>query len=433
MTKRIYLILSSVFLLASAAFGQANMDSVMRADTAFQRYLREQSTVGNQDNASDNQDSAMQADTAFQRYLSQQNASFAQYAAHEDSLYQQYYEEQEKAFQEYVQQITKVWGQNNIDTTTKKDWVSYDPDFTGKRSVDFENGNAKVEVVMDKAAVGNPDQVRTKLKAEVLKLIKDRGTDDPMETKQNTHANDTPILTGQLQTADGKTVTESNADQFVNQLIESSKIDKEDITGTDGNKRTAIILKIPLVSDHIRRRAETFRDVIIANAGKYKMDPTLLFAVTHTESYFNPKARSGVPAYGLMQLVPTSGARAAYQFIYSVDTLVTPEYLYTPGNNVELGAGYLDLLLTKDFKRVKDDRSRVYLAISAYNTGPGNVARAFTGKKNLNQAIPIINGMTSDEVYDRLRTNLPFQETRDYVQRVSTRMGMYNSMVNGDN
>jgi membrane-bound lytic murein transglycosylase C len=145
----------------------------------------------------------------------------------------------------------------------------------------------------------------------------------------------------------------------------------------------------------------------------------------HTESYFNPMAKSPV-AYGLMQLVPKSGARDAYFFVFQRDTLVTGDYLFVPNNNMELGSGYLTKLLTVDFRGVKDPKSKIYCAISAYNTGPGNVAKAFTGKRNVVQALPKMNAMTSDELFEHLKKNLPFEETRTYVGKVSERMGMYN-------
>ncbi|HAP36577.1 MAG TPA: transglycosylase, partial [Bacteroidetes bacterium] len=86
---------------------------------------------------------------------------------------------------------------------------------------------------------------------------------------------------------------------------------------------------------------------------------------------------------------------------------------------------YLTKLLTVEFRGVKDPKSKIYCAISAYNTGPGNVAKAFTGKRNVNQAIPLINAMTSEQVFEYLKKNLPFEETRSYVAKVSERMGLY--------
>ena len=113
--------------------------------------------------------------------------------------------------------------------------------------------------------------------------------------------------------------------------------------------------------------------------------------------------------------------------MYKVDSLLTPEYLYAPENNVELGTAYLNILLTKYFKNVNDKRSRLYCAVAAYNTGAGNVARAFTGKTKLKSAVEKINSMTSDEVFKHLKNQLPFKETQDYVVRVTERMELYNA------
>jgi membrane-bound lytic murein transglycosylase C len=126
-----------------------------------------------------------------------------------------------------------------------------------------------------------------------------------------------------------------------------------------------------------------------------------------------------------MQLVPSSGARSAYLFVYKEDKLLTPDYLYQPQNNVELGAGLLNLMMTKDFKDIKDEKSRVYCAIAGYNTGPGNVARSFVGKRDIPKAVQMINQMTSDQVFDNLRTKLPFEETRTYVGTVREKMKLY--------
>jgi membrane-bound lytic murein transglycosylase C len=150
-----------------------------------------------------------------------------------------------------------------------------------------------------------------------------------------------------------------------------------------------------------------------------------VFAIIHTESYFNPKARSPAPAYGLMQLVPTSGARDAYNFVYKKDMVVSPNYLYDPVNNIRLGCAYFRVLLSRYFNDIDHLDSRYFCAISAYNTGAGNVSKAIVGRPKLKPAIREVNKMTPEEVLKKLKRDLPYQETRDYIVRVLERMRYY--------
>jgi membrane-bound lytic murein transglycosylase C len=158
-----------------------------------------------------------------------------------------------------------------------------------------------------------------------------------------------------------------------------------------------------------------------------------------TESMFNPVARSGAPAFGLMQLVPTSGARDAYRYVYKEDRVVSDTYLYNPENNVRLGTAYLRRLNSEYLIGITSDESRLFATIAAYNTGAGNVFRAFVGSsystsqyRNYidyrNAAYLEINKRTPEQVYQHLRANLPHEETRRYVQKVTESMGRYSSI-----
>lgn len=152
-----------------------------------------------------------------------------------------------------------------------------------------------------------------------------------------------------------------------------------------------------------------------------RVDPALVLGVIFQESRFNPYAVSPAGACGLMQLVPSSGGLDAYRRARGESIPPTRDFLMDPSNNIELGTIYLNILLFEQWMRgVTNLAARDYCATAAYNTGPGNVARAFTGTtRKLDAARDRANGMTPDALFDFLRLNLPYQETRDYLQRVS--------------
>ena len=138
--------------------------------------------------------------------------------------------------------------------------------------------------------------------------------------------------------------------------------------------------------------------------------------MSRTESNFNPFAVSSAPAYGMMQLVPSSGGREAYRAAKGKDEMPTRDYLFVAENNIELGSAYLGVLFDKQLDLVQNLVSREYCVISAYNTGPSNVLKAFSTDRVA--AVNAINSMEPPGVYERLRKNLPYAETREYLARV---------------
>ena len=65
--------------------------------------------------------------------------------------------------------------------------------------------------------------------------------------------------------------------------------------------------------------------------------------------------------------------------------------------------------------------------IAAYNTGAGNVTKTFD--KNPKAALADINNLDSQALYERLRTSLPSQETRQYVVKVTGYRKQFASVV----
>jgi membrane-bound lytic murein transglycosylase C len=67
------------------------------------------------------------------------------------------------------------------------------------------------------------------------------------------------------------------------------------------------------------------------------------------------------------------------------------------------------------------------MIVCAYNTGAGNVAKAYNGTFNIKKAIPLINEKTAEQNYEFLLQNLPYEETRNYLKKVTDRKKMYES------
>ena len=150
---------------------------------------------------------------------------------------------------------------------------------------------------------------------------------------------------------------------------------------------------------------------------KYYIGESLILAIMETESNFNPKAKSHIPAIGLMQIVPRSAGKDILGW------KPTHNYLYDPENNIRVGTAYLNKVYYKYLKGINNPATKEYLTIAAYNTGVGNVLRSFS--RDRNRAFSRINSMSTQAVYRHMLRRLPYKETRDYLRKVTARKKKY--------
>jgi soluble lytic murein transglycosylase len=123
------------------------------------------------------------------------------------------------------------------------------------------------------------------------------------------------------------------------------------------------------------------------------LSETLIYAVMRQESLFQPRAISSANARGLMQLLPATATATAQRV---GRPRPSPADLLQPAVNVPLGAAYLR-------QRVDLFDGQVVLALAAYNAGAGAARRWLPD-------VPLD--------VDLWVENIPFNETRGYVQRV---------------
>jgi soluble lytic murein transglycosylase len=137
----------------------------------------------------------------------------------------------------------------------------------------------------------------------------------------------------------------------------------------------------------------SYWDIIVAEARAKRLDPHQVAGLIRQESVFNPRARSGAKAYGLMQLLVPTGAAMARK--NGISQEVNEQTLYEPRLNIQLGTQYMRDQFDK-FGRIE------YVAV-AYNAGPGRVPQ-------WRASLPL--------EMDEFAEAIPFKETRGYVQGV---------------
>ncbi len=310
--------------------------------------------------------------------------------------------------------VGETWGKKEVKLPERKKYVKYTQNYRSRAIVDFDKGEILVETLDDKDPRGS-------LKNAVVTTLltpQDPRAVDLFSDKEITLTSDKePYLLGLVHDQNGKPVrTPAEAEPFAAYLLEKNSGTR--VVEQDGTKNTATYVTMAMVRNLAHTQAEKYRPAVSRFAEQYQISPSLVFAIIRTESNFNPFAVSSAPAYGLMQLVPTSGGREAYRRAKGKDVTPSREYLFDPNNNVELGTAYLNVLTFNQLDDVANTVSREYCVISAYNTGPRNVFRAFS--QDQTAALNQINSLQPPAVYERLRQHLPYQETRQYLEKVTT-------------
>lgn len=378
-----------------------------------------------------------------QQYQAQRAAMEAQWRQREQAI--------AARWEQMKREVEKKW--DRAHRSNEKEWVDYSPSYEARSTVDFEQGVIAITVLVpisdtrsshtdpaavllamkeaqaEAAAAGTPTLVaasvedpasvmiaRAALPAAWTKIVRQFEQMFSREAKAGR-----PLLANQVVAKSGTPVAPQTAKSFVEtEVIPQAVVEDKPMQAQDGVTRAQVSVKVPLAQDHLQQRAQAYRDDVTTHAKRHGIDPRLLFAIIHTESYFNPLAQTPAPAYGLMLLVPRGPARDAYNYLYKSDIVLDDNYLQDPAQNVELGAAYLHLLRRQLVPNLEEGDKKNYLVACAYTWGMDK-----TRDQILKQAR--VQDLTPTQVFTLLTQKTP-EQTRVYLNRVKDRITMYDAM-----
>jgi soluble lytic murein transglycosylase len=144
-----------------------------------------------------------------------------------------------------------------------------------------------------------------------------------------------------------------------------------------------------------------FRRDLIRQSTASDLDPHMVAGLVRQESEFNPKVISRANAYGLTQVVPSTGRELARK---AGIRGFTTSMLFQPATNLQLGTRYLRSLLSQWDGKWEE-------TLASYNAGKSRVLNWITWGK-------------FQEPAEFVET-IPFNETKDYVQSVLRNAAAY--------
>jgi soluble lytic murein transglycosylase len=153
----------------------------------------------------------------------------------------------------------------------------------------------------------------------------------------------------------------------------------------------------------------SYKEEILMSAEKYELDPLIIAAIIRVESNYKLEAVSPKGAIGIMQIMPDTADWILRQENFG--NLKAKDVGKEAHAGITLGSWYV-----KELNRQFDENLVVSLA--AYNAGPGKV------RQWLDEGV--WNGK------EQTLRDIPYGETRHYVQRVMYYYKKYQKLYDSD-
>lgn len=189
---------------------------------------------------------------------------------------------------------------------------------------------------------------------------------------------------------------------YFHSLIKNYKIIFSTFSQLAYEQQRDIFLKIPRILF-----PRPYEDLVDTSARQFSMEPELIYSIMRQESSFDPKARSPMDAFGLLQILPEVSKKIARDHKLPYTQF---EDLYEPTKNIPIGTA----LLKKQSDMFK---GKFILYVASYNASSWAVRQWRTR-------------YTGDDLV--FIEDIPYEETKTYVKLVLRNLMLYKKLKGGD-
>ena len=174
------------------------------------------------------------------------------------------------------------WGEREPEVASPRRYVKYSNDYEARAIVDFEEGFLQVETIAT-------ENMRSKLRQAIVATVltdRDMRVEDIFNATEP-HTGGEPFLFGQLLDHDGQSIRwKWRAERFADHLLDNA------VQRQRQHGRLVHSVRVALVDNHQRLRELEYAEEVLAAAQRYRLPPSLVYAVIEVESAFNPYAVS---------------------------------------------------------------------------------------------------------------------------------------------
>ena len=330
--------------------------------------------------------------------------TFEDYMGYQKEKEKQFRRKIDDSYKIYTKLIASKWGNDEVCFSSQHEAIHYDNNFSLRDKINYQKNTLIIESITKDVNKFNHrlNDLRDSTLQETIKK-------NPIRKK-----------------------TELKLDkkiQFVyKKIIPKKTIIKKDIKTRIANNKTIYFVKIPFKKDSIVKLVNLFIEDIEKYTKRYHLNKSYVLGIIDVESSFNIEAESKMGALGLMQLVPSTGARDAYFTLTRENKIPSRDYILNPKNNIELGCLYIYIIQNKYLhtKNIYDDKKVQFITSTSYNAGVGTLKKSF---KNTNIELKV-NNMTRQKLYEHLKNKKHFtKEARQYFTKVDKATKYWESKI----